>query len=181
MRSRSISDRAKILWIRRLLIYGALTLLLCVAQCSFFASLHILPATPDLVLGLVVCVLLFDSPKAASVVSLCAGTLLDALGTSGFFLSPVYYFVICLILFLPASKMLPRFVSFCVLLVPTLAIRALFTLLCMTLYLGKLPALSLAGPTVLFEMLMTAIFCLPFYPLFRLCRKPLSVRRALRR
>ena len=180
MRSRSISDRAKMLWVRRLLIYSALTLLLCVTQCSFFSSLHILPATPDLVLGLVVCVLLFDSPKAATVVALCAGALLDALGTSGFFLSPVYYFVICLILFLPASKMLPRFVSLCVLLLPSLAIRALFTLLCMTLHDGALPSLSLAGPTLLFEILMTVLFCLPFYPFFRLCRKPLSVRRALR-
>ena len=180
MKNRSISDRARSLWIRRLIIYSILVIVLTTAQCSFFASLHILPATPDLALGLVVCVLLFDSVQAASAVAIGTGVLLDALGTSGFFLSPLVYFAVCLILFLPASKMLPRFLSFCVLLLPSLVLRALFTALCMTLYLGRLPTLSLLGHTALWELLMTALFCLPLYPVFRLCRRPLSARRAFR-
>lgn len=180
MKRRSIHDRARILLLRRILVYGALTVVLATAQCSFFATLHILPATPDLMLGLSLGILLFDSTEAASAVALGAGILLDALGAGSFFLSPAFYFALCLLLCLPASKMLPRFLSFCVLLLPALLLRALFTSLCLTLYLGTLPALSHLGAVVLPELLMTALFCLPLYPILKLCRRPLSVRRAFR-
>lgn len=180
MKRRSTSDRARILAIRRIIIYSVLTALLATAQCSFFASLHILPATPDLMLGLVLAILLFDSVQAASIVALGAGVLLDALGAGSIFLSPLFYFAVCLIFCLPASKMLPRFFSFCLLLLPGLVLRALFTALCLTLYIGTRPSLSLLMGALLPELITTALFCLPIYPIVKLCRLPLSPRRAFR-
>ena len=164
--------------LRRILVYSACFFILAVAETSFFGSLELLPATPDLMLGLVVCVLLFDSAQAASAVAIGAGTLIDALGAGSFFLSPLFYFALCLLLFHPASKMLPRFLSFCVLLLPCLALRALFTALCLTLYVGGLPSLDLFLSTLLPELLMTALLCLPIYPIVKLCRRILSPRRA---
>ena len=169
---------AHALLIRSILIYSILTVIFATAQCSFFATLNILPAPPVLMLGFSVCVLLFDSAQAASAVAIGAGVLIDALGAGSFFLSPLFYFALCLLLFQPASKMLPRFLSFCVLLLPCLVLRALFTALCLTLYVGSLPSLDLLLSTLLPELLMTALFCLPIYPIVKLCRRILSPRRA---
>ena len=162
--------------IKRTVIDGVLVLLLAVAQCSFFARLHVCPATPDLLLGLVLCVLLLDSVYAAAGVALAAGFLVDALGTTSFFLSPPFYFALVLILCLPVSKMLPTFPSYLLLLIPALIGRAAYTLLCFALLSGPMPALSYVGGVLLRECLTTALLVLPIYPIVKLCMRPLRAR-----
>ena len=76
--------------VKRVLLFGLLALLLATAQCSFFAELHICPATPDLILSLTVAVLLLDSVYSATVVAIGAGFLVDALGATSLFLSPLF-------------------------------------------------------------------------------------------
>ena len=44
--------------VKRIVIYSLLTLILGSAQCSFFPALSICPATPDLVMGMLLAVLL---------------------------------------------------------------------------------------------------------------------------
>ena len=51
--------------VKRIVLYGLLLLLLSAMQCSFFARLHFLPATPDLILCAVLGILLLDSDSAA--------------------------------------------------------------------------------------------------------------------
>lgn len=166
--------------VKRVLIFGTLALLLAVAQCSFFSALHICPATPDLLLGLLLAVLLLDSPYSAAVLAIGAGFVGDALGTSGFFLSPIFYFAVVLILYLPASKMLPAFPSFILLLVPALALRALYTVLCFALASGSMPALPYLGGVLLREAVTTALLVLPTYPIVKLCMRPLHARGRFR-
>lgn len=173
-------NRARAERLRRILIYSLLSVGMATAQCSFLARLHILPVTPDWMLGLVLAILLLDSPEAATVVAIGSGVLLDALGSGGLLLSPLFYFAVCLLLFLPASKMLPRFLSFVVLLLPALLLRGVYTLLCMTLYTGSLPTLSTLLSVLPAELMLTALFCLPVYGLVKLCRLPLEARHASR-
>ena len=162
--------------IKRILIYGALSLLLATAQCSFFAELHICPATPDLLLGLVLAVLLLDSTYAAAAVALGGGFLVDALGATGVFLTPLFYFAVVLVLLLPASKMMAALPSFALLALPALAMRALYTLLCFRIVSPTLPALSYLGGILWREALVTAILILPIFPLVHLCMRPLRTR-----
>ena len=55
------------LFIRRALVFSPVIFLLAVAQCSFFAQLKILPAVPDLMIGVIVAIAMLDSQKAAVV------------------------------------------------------------------------------------------------------------------
>lgn len=158
---------------RRLLIYSALVLFLAVTQCSFFSALHICPAVPDLMLGLLLCILLFDSPKAAAIAAPLAGYLVDALGSSFFFFTPVFYLLAVVLLAPLATKMLSGFWSYCILLLPVLALRALYTTICLTARIGRFPSLSLLGGTLPAEALTTAICCLLLYPLIKLCTYPI--------
>ena len=180
MKRRRTYNRARAERIRRILVYSLLTVGMATAQCSLLARLHILPVTPDWMLGLVIAILLLDSVQAATVVAIGSGVLLDALGSGGLLLSPLFYFILCLLLFLPASKMLPRFLSFVVLLLPALLLRGGHTLLCMTLYTGGVPSAATLLSVLPAELVLTALFCLPVYWLVRLCRLPLDARRTAR-
>jgi hypothetical protein len=162
--------------IKRMLIFGALCLILATAQCSFFAELHICPATPDLLLGLLLGALLLDSPYTATAVAIGAGLLSDALGASGFFLSPLYYLAVVLLLSPLASKMLSAFPSYLLLIFPALVLRALYTLLCIVLVPGPLPTIDRLGITLLWEAVTTLIVILPLYPIVKLCMRPLRAR-----
>jgi len=166
--------------IKRILIWGMLTLLLATAQCSFFAELHICPATPDLLLGLVLAVLLLDSVQAAAALAIGAGFLADALGATSLFLSPLFYFAVVLILFLPASKMLSSFPSYLLLMLPALLLRAVYTMLCFWLRQGPMPALSYLVGVLAAEALTTAILCLLVYPIVKLLRRPLFAKSRFR-
>ena len=166
--------------IKRVLIFGALALLFATAQCSFFAALHICPATPDLLLGLILAVLLSDSVYAAAAVAIGAGFLVDALGATSFFFTPLFYFAVVLVLCLPASKMLPTFPSYVLLVLPALVMRSLYTLVCALLVAGPLPPLPVIGGVLLREALVTLLLSLPTYPIVSLCMRPLRARSRFR-
>ena len=85
--------------IRRILIYGILLLLLSAAESAFFARLYILPAAPDLILGVVVAVSLLDSQKAGAVVGVAGGFLSDAIGSVGISLSCSFSYSFCSLVF----------------------------------------------------------------------------------
>ena len=75
--------------LKRIVIYGLLTLLLGSAQCSFFPLLNICPSTPDLIMGMLLGIILIDSDKSAAVVAVAAGFFIDAIGGGAIALSPL--------------------------------------------------------------------------------------------
>ncbi|MBE6549814.1 MAG: hypothetical protein E7670_05240 [Ruminococcaceae bacterium] len=163
--------------IKRVIIYGILILLISSAQCSFFAGLKICPATPDLVIGIVLAVSLLDSIRSAAAVGIAAGFVTDALGSTGSFsFSALFYLVCAVILGSIACKMLPRFLSFLCLLIPALALRAVYTTLCVCLKLHSVPPLSILASLVLPEIIVTAVLCIPLYPIVKLCVIPVKSR-----
>lgn len=163
--------------IKRVIIYGILILLISSAQCSFFASLKICPATPDLIIGVVLAVSLLDSIKAAAAVGIAAGFVADALGSAGSFaFSALFYLICAVILGSAACKMLPRFLSFLCLMIPALALRAVYTTLCVCLKIRSIPPLSVLPSLLLPEIIVTAVLCIPLYPIVKLCVIPMRSR-----
>ena len=163
--------------IKRVIIYGILVLFIAVAQCSFFAQLDICPATPDLVIGLVIAIALLDSVGAAAAVGVAAGFVTDALGSvasSAF--SAVFYLIVAVLLGAFAQKMLPRFMSWLCLIIPALALKAIYTLICLSVSISAIPSLSLIGSVLIPELIVTVILCLPAYPLVKLCVIPMNAR-----
>lgn len=161
--------------VKRVVIYGILILLISVAQCSFFAQLDICPATPDLVIGIVLSIALLDSVSSAAAVGIAAGFATDALGSTGSIaFSAVFYLIAAVLLGAFAQKMLPRFMSWLCLLIPALALRAVYTLLCLSVSIHALPHPSLIGSVLIPELIVTAILCMPLYPIVRLCVIPMK-------
>ena len=162
--------------LKRVIIYGLLILVTASIQCSFFPALHICPATPDLLLGLVAAITLLDSRKSATVTAVAAGVVADSLGGSGYSLSPLYYLLAALLLGALAEKVLPVFPSFAMILIPTLLIRGGYTLLCIFITYGSAPLGYTLKSILLPEALCTLLLCLPLWALVKLCSAPLGSR-----
>lgn len=166
--------RPELLW--RILLYGLLILILASAECSFFGAIRDLPATPDLMLGAVVAVALLDHRRASTVFAMAGGFCLEAIGGAGIPLAPLYYFAIALVVGALGEKMLPKYGSFLVLLLPAILMREAFGLLELWLSgAGSVGAILLG--VILPDAYVTAVFVLPLYFLVKLCMLPFRERR----
>ena len=168
----SSQQRPEIL--KRIIIYGLLTLFLGCAQCAFFPFLDFCPKTPDLILAMIVAIALLDSEVAAGVCAVACGFFVDAIGSSGLALSPIIYFLTIAVVCCFTGKILKSFPSFLILLIPTLICRAIATCVRILIADGGFPELLVLIDIILPEMIITAIFALPIYFLVKLCVKPLS-------
>lgn len=163
--------------VKRIVILGLLALVLSAAMSSFFAQLTALPAVPDLMLGAVIAVALLDGRSSAAIFAVAGGITVDALGGVGASLSPLLYLGVVLTVGLLGEKMLPSFLSFFLLLLPSLVLRALFSLVGVWLFVGKITFAGIFSGVLLPEAISTLLLCLPIYFLVMLCLIPLKDRR----
>ena len=155
--------------VKRVALYGVLLLLLAAAQCSFFARLRHLPATPDLILGLVVAVTLLDSRKSGIGVAIAGGFLIDALGSVGVSLSPILYVTVAVLVGFPAQKMLPSFFSWLILMLPSVLCGGVYGCARLWMRLGAFSLSEALTGVLLPGVVSTLILCMPLYGLLRLC------------
>ena len=173
-RSRTRRPRPEVL--RRIWVYGILLLILAAWQCSFFARLRFFPATPDLILGAVLAILLLDSPQAAAIAAVFGGFLIDALGGVGISWSPLLYLLTVAVFSAWSVKMMKNFAAWPMLILPSLLIRAAYSALRIWLSADSLSWLYVFRQILLPEALMTLLLSVPIYGLFRICMPMLSGR-----
>lgn len=79
-------------WVFRVLIVAALTVFFAITETTFAARFPLFGQTPDLMLGLVIAVAMTEGERFGAVTGLCAGLIIDALGTTAVVsLSPLLY------------------------------------------------------------------------------------------
>ncbi len=146
--------------------------LLRIAECSFFGRIKILPAAPDLILAALTAMALIDKRERALTAAIIGGVLTDAIGGTGIYLSPLFYFAVVLILTSLSGKMMRSFWSFAALMPLSILQRALYTLLRGYLFGNGLGVTELLRYACLPEAICTAVFCLGIYPIIYLCSIP---------
>ena len=162
--------------VKRIGVYAAVMFLLSVAENSFFASVKILPATPDLILGALVVIAVTDSKDAAIISGVLGGIISDALGGTGVYLSPIFYLCVALLTWFVAHKMMAGYLSWLAVFPIACVMRAAFTLLQIYLFGRDLMLLDSLAHVILPEVIVTFVFSLPLYPIIRLCTAPLHSR-----
>ncbi len=167
--------RPEFLW--RLLCYGVLILILASAECSFFPALDLLPVTPDLLLGAVVAVALLDSRRVSTVFAIAAGLVLDAIGGVGVPLSALLYLAVAVMVGAWGEKMLPRYGSYLVLMLPSILLKELFELLRILLGNYQEGILDIVRHLLVPESAVTAAVSLLSYFLVKLCMLPFREKR----
>jgi len=168
-----------LLW-RRLLVFLPAMFILAVAECSFFAQLYFLPATPDLMLGFVVAVAMLDSQHSAAVCGIGAGFIIDAVGATGISFSPLFYMLCGAFCAVLAKKMLPSFLSWLVELAIFSVVKGLYTLAGLYYSWSGAPIGTVLLRTVLPEIICTFLICLPIFFIVKLCMIPIDSKRRLR-
>lgn len=145
-----------------------MTLILGCAQCAFFPLLRICPATPDLILGMLLAIALLDGEKSACVTAVASGFFIDAIGGGALALSPAVYLVFVALICLFTKKVLKSFASYLLLLIPSLIYRGIATYLCLILKDGALVPAFVFTEIIIPEAIVTAILCLPIYFIVKL-------------
>lgn len=159
---------------KRVCIWGLFLMLLACAQCSFFARLHLLPATPDLILGALLAILVLDSTPAAAIAAVGGGILIDALGAEGVSWSPLFYLALMALMGLLATKMLQGFAAYFVLLLLSLPFRAGATALGLFGRVSDFSFTAALRAVILPEAIVTFVLGIPIYFLGKLCMLPLA-------
>jgi len=75
----------------RKILTAVYTLAAVLLQCSVFPRLRLLGAIPEITLCVIVCVSCFEDAGYCSVLAVCAGFVLDTLGSDRFTLSPLLF------------------------------------------------------------------------------------------
>ena len=159
--------------VKRIVLYGVLLLFLAAIQCSFFARLQFLPATPDLILCAVLGILLLDCDSAAFIAAVTGGLMLDAVGGLGVAWSPLFYLAVTAVMSLTVKKVMPGLASFLVLLLPSLLFRVGFTAL-FVWKSGILSSVSVVAKKILLPEAIVTFFCgFVVYALVCLFRLPI--------
>ncbi|MBE6576987.1 MAG: hypothetical protein E7653_02470 [Ruminococcaceae bacterium] len=175
MKSLTSSGEKRML-LRRIIVYGIAIFLIGVLQCSFFSRLSPFGSTPDLIISTVCAIAMLDNKKAAIICAISAGYFIDALGSTAPSFSALFYLIAATVAILIGEKLIPKLLSFLLLMLPMLVLRGIGTYLNLWIAIGKLPAASVLGSIILPELLSTFTLCIPVYFLIKLCMLPIGAR-----
>ena len=167
--------------IKRVCVYSLFIFILAVAETSFFGLIDLLPATPDLILAVICAVALTDSRKTAFLTAIMGGVISDAICGVGIYLSPIFYFLLVLILSPIAKKMMKSYLSWLALMPVALILRAAYTLGRAYLFGNGLHFGEILKYAVLPEAVCTLIFSLSIYPTVRLLTRLVKSKQKIHR
>ncbi len=159
--------------LKRIAIYGLLTLVLSAVQCAFFPMLSICSSTPDLILAMLIAIALLDSSAAAAVCAVASGFFIDAIGGGAIALTPLIYVLIVLFISLFSGKVLKSLPAYILLMLPTLLCRAAATYFYIFAAQRSLLGAWVLTDILLPELIWTALCSIPIYFLLKLCSMPL--------
>lgn len=164
-------NRSKILL--HILVIGLLLIVLSSFQVAFLSKLRFLGAVPDLMLCTVLCMAYFSGRYTGATTGIAAGFLIEALGSQGISLLPVFYLLVGYIAGHYAKAIIPkRYTVYLLYLICVLFLRAgvTVTYTCLTYAQIYLPHILLY--TVLPEMAGTALVGIVLYfPMKPVCRR----------
>lgn len=171
MNRRSQAEPIRTGAIRSALVLGASVFILAIIECSFLAGLDFLPAVPNIVMGAVAAVALFENERTATAFAIASGFILDAIGGSGIPISPIVMLAASVALSLLSKKMLKGFFPFILLLAASSLFAAASTALSIVLAGIDISAGYLIKSILVPEIILTILFSIPLYPIFKLLSK----------
>ncbi len=102
--------------VMRMILTAVYTAAAVLLQCSVFPHLRLFGAIPELTLCVIVCVSCWEDEKFSCILAVCAGFLLDTVGSDKFTLSPLMFLLsACVSILLAkrvfAGKLIPAVIS----------------------------------------------------------------------
>ena len=163
-----------------IIFYGAFVILLTILQTSFLPRLEMFGAFPDIIIGSVCCIGIYRGENFGALFGLIAALFVEALGSTGVSLLPIFYTVIGYISGRIGHNAHPKahFSAF-IICVPVLCLsRTVLSLLNHFIVYGNgIEWKSLFLDILIPEYIFTVLLCIPSYILFRIFDLPLYFAR----
>ena len=165
------SNQAKLLGYKSML-YGAALFVLAIMQSSFFSQINLFGATPDLLLGAVLTIAMFDDGQTSAVCGIIAGFFYCALGGAVYPIYILFAFLCGYVLPSVSERVLGKnYLSFLSLALLTYGAKAFYNLIELSLNANSFNIFSAFINVVVPEFLSSMLFCSISYVIFRnLCK-----------
>ncbi len=150
-----------------------LVLLTAVLQVSVFARFSIFGATPDLMICTVLCIGFFVGRYAGAITGIGAGFLIEAMGSVGISLLPLFYLFVGYLAGHYARAIYPkRYTAYLFYLLFAVLLRMIITLTYIVLTYESFHLLGVIGKILLPEAADTAVAgCILYFPIKLLCTR----------
>ncbi len=166
---RRAQSRSEVL--RYSILLAVTLILVATLQVSLFSRFRLLGAVPDLMICTVLCFAYFDGLHTGAIAGIAGGFLIEAIGSTGVILLPLFYLLLGYLTGHYARTVVPRsYLPYLVYLGLTLILRMGLTLFyaCISYRSIDLPLLLIR--TLLPELLVTAIAgCVIYFPMRWIC------------
>lgn len=163
-----------------ILIYALLGAFLALLQTTLMPRLQIYYAVPDLLIGAVCCIGIYKGENTAAAFGLFGGLCVEALGSTGLSLLPLFYTIAGLVCGLIGNnaREKARFAAFLITFPLLCLARVVYSLL-LTLvnYWGSIQPKTLFLYTLLPELIYTVAVCIPVFLIVKLFEYPVYAAR----
>lgn len=176
-----MSAHAKII-LQKTLVYGVAVIILAIFQTAFFSRFDLFGATPDIMLGAVMAIAMFEGERAGAAAGIGAGFFIEALGGVGLSILPVFYMIcgaVCGLLCIRTFSRGPF--SFIVFALAANAARAMVTLIYISFFWGNYSLIDAFGNILIPEYFSSVAFSLLPFIVIRLLAKIFHRTRELNR
>ncbi len=164
----------------RCLLFSVLLFLTAACQASFFSATAVFAATPDLLLGAVMGLAIYDGERTGAISGIAAGVFAESLGGTGIMLMPVFYMMAGYVFGIVTRFFLNRnFLSWIVYMLIASFARGVWTLLYLAATETGFNFVTVFSRIIIPEFFMTVLFSLPMYFLCRICARPFHRRSEL--
>ncbi len=176
-----MSAHAKII-LQKSLIYGVAVIVAAIFQTAFFSHIRLFGATPDMMLGAVMAIAMFEGERAGCAAGIGAGFFIEAIGGVGLSVLPVFYMIcgaVCGLLCIRTFSRGP--VTFVLFALVAYIARAMVTLIYISFLWGDYNILDAIGKILVPEYFSSVIFSLFSFAAIRLLAKIFHRTRELNR
>ena len=140
-------------------------------QTTLFARIRLFGAVPDICFVTLILISYFCGKEVGAITGIVAGFAVDALGSVGISLLPIFY-MFCGYLFGHFTRAIypKRYVSYLVVLAAAIPVRMVITFVCICINYNTLHLLEILGRVLLPEATATAILAAGLYfPVRKIC------------
>lgn len=148
-------------------VYAIVLFVLSIAQVTFFSRINVLGATPDLMLGAVLCIAMRDDKEVAAICGIISGFFYCAVGGFVYPFYMMFSFLCGYTLWGVSDRFLGKnYISYIALALLAFALKAVFNIVEASLFAYTINMLNMFSKAILPEFISSMIFCSLSYLIF---------------
>ena len=158
--------------LQKTLVYGGLIFLFSLLQITLLPRYPIFGVTPDLSLSCVLAVAMFEGRKGGGIAGIATGFYIDAVGSLGLSLLPLFYFIAGFVVGICAEFLFRRgFESWSMAVFGGYFLRSFITLICLSVSYSHYSFWEVFATLMIPEFTASVLFSYPLFVIFRLAAK----------